>query len=151
MNSAAAFSLGVRMSSSSCARPLAGRGLGQAPLASAPQHSRATRRPPAHRRHRASAAALDPRRSHPGTARRQILAATPAPLPSAVLYPDKPSIKIGLDVHLDFIMAVAQRDHAAPQTPRKFTPAQLVLQVDRLVELSRCAARHIVRISYAAA
>jgi transposase len=55
------------------------------------------------------------------------------PLPSAVLYPDKPSIKIGLDVHLDFIMAVAQRDHAAPQAPRKFTPAQLVLQVQKWV------------------
>src|SRR5919109_894362 len=36
------------------------------------------------------------------------------PLPRPVLYPDKPSIKLGLDVHLEFIMAVAQRDHAAP-------------------------------------
>jgi hypothetical protein len=44
-----------------------------------------------------------------------------------LLYPDKHSLKLGLDVHLEFIMAVAQRDHAAPQAPRKFTPEQLVL------------------------
>jgi transposase len=50
-----------------------------------------------------------------------------------VLYPDKPSLKLGLDVHLEFIMAVAQRDHAAPQAPRKFTPEQLVLQVQKWV------------------
>jgi len=36
-------------------------------------------------------------------------------------------------VHLDFIMAVAQRDHAAPQAPRKFTPEQLVAQVQKWV------------------
>ena len=50
-----------------------------------------------------------------------------------MLYPDKPSLKLGLDVHLEFIMAVVQRDHAAPQAPRKFTPAQLVLQVQKWV------------------
>jgi len=55
------------------------------------------------------------------------------PLPTPVLYPDKPSLKLGLDVHLEFIMAVVQRDHAAPQAPRKFTPAQLVLQVQKWV------------------
>jgi transposase len=55
------------------------------------------------------------------------------PLPTPVLYPDKPSIKLGLDVHLQFIMAVAQRDHASPQAPRKFTPEQLVLQVQKWV------------------
>jgi transposase len=55
------------------------------------------------------------------------------PLPTPVLYPDKPSIKLGLDVHLELIMAVAQREHAAPQTPRKFTPDQLVLQVQKWV------------------
>ena len=49
------------------------------------------------------------------------------PLPTPVLYPDKPSLKLGLDVHLEFIMAVAQRDHASPQAPRKFTPDQLLL------------------------
>src|SRR6185436_14013028 len=37
------------------------------------------------------------------------------PLPTPVLYPDQPSLKLGLDVHLEFIMAVAQRGHAAPQ------------------------------------
>jgi transposase len=55
------------------------------------------------------------------------------PLPRPVLYPDKPSIKLGLDVHLEFIMAVAQRDHAAPQAPRKFTPDQLIFQVQKWV------------------
>ena len=55
------------------------------------------------------------------------------PLPTPVLYPDKHSLKLGLDVHLEFIMAVVQRDHAAPQAPRKFTPEQLVLQVQKWV------------------
>jgi len=55
------------------------------------------------------------------------------PLPTPVLYPDKPSLKLGLDVHLEFIMAVAQRDHSAPQAPRKFTPEQLILQVQKWV------------------
>jgi transposase len=55
------------------------------------------------------------------------------PLPTPVLFADKPSIKLGLDVHLEFIMAVAQRDHAAPQAPRKFTPEQLVIQVQKWV------------------
>jgi transposase len=55
----------------------------------------------------------------------------PQPLPTPVLYPDKPSLKLGLDVHLEFIMAVVQREHAAPQAPRKFTPAQLVAQVQK--------------------
>jgi len=55
------------------------------------------------------------------------------PLPTPVLYPDKHSLKLGLDVHLEFIMAVVQRDHAAPQAPRKFTPEQLVLQMQKWV------------------
>ena len=55
------------------------------------------------------------------------------PLPTPVLYLDKPSLKLGLDVHLEFIMAVAQRDHAAPQAPRKFTRDQLVAQVQKWV------------------
>ena len=55
------------------------------------------------------------------------------PLPTPVLYPDKPSLKLGLDVHLEFIMAVVQRDHSSPQAPRKFTPEQLVLQVQKWV------------------
>ncbi len=69
------------------------------------------------------------------------MAATPAakmlpprqPLPTPVLYPDKPSLKLGLDLHLEFIMAVVQRDHAAPHAPRKLTPAQLILQVRKWV------------------
>src|SRR5688572_5714291 len=69
------------------------------------------------------------------------LAATPAvqscpprqPLPTPVLYPNRPSLKLGLDVHLEFIMAVAQRDHAAAQAPRKFIPEQLILQVQKWV------------------
>jgi transposase len=55
------------------------------------------------------------------------------PLPRPVLFADKPSLKLGLDVHLEFIMAVAQRDHAAPQAPRKFTPDQLVFQVQKWI------------------
>jgi hypothetical protein len=36
------------------------------------------------------------------------------PLPTAVIDPAKPQLKFGLDVHLEFIMAVAQKDHAIP-------------------------------------
>jgi transposase len=42
-------------------------------------------------------------------------------------------LKLGLDVHLEFIMAVAQKDHANPYAPRKFTRAQLVTQVQKWV------------------
>jgi transposase len=55
------------------------------------------------------------------------------PLPTPVLHPEKSALKLGLDVHLEFIMAVAQRDHASPQAPRKFTPDQLVEQVRKWV------------------
>jgi len=51
------------------------------------------------------------------------------PLPRAVIDPGKPMLKLGLDVHLEFIMAVAQRDHGSPQAPRKFTCAELVAAV----------------------
>ncbi len=44
------------------------------------------------------------------------------PLPTPVIDPTKAKLKLGLDVHLEFIMAVAQRDHASPLAPRKFTP-----------------------------
>ena len=50
------------------------------------------------------------------------------PLPTA-----KPMLKLGLDVHLEFIMAVAQKDHANPHAPRKFTRARLVAQVQKWV------------------
>jgi transposase len=51
------------------------------------------------------------------------------PLPTAVIDPNKPMLKLGLDVHLEFLMVVAQKDHANPQAPRKFTNDQLVEQV----------------------
>ena len=57
----------------------------------------------------------------------------PQPLPKPVLHPGRPTLKLGLDVHLEFIMAVAQRDHASPLAPRKFTPEQLVAQVQKWV------------------
>lgn len=53
------------------------------------------------------------------------------PLPRAVIDPTKPMLKLGLDVHLEFIMAVAQRDHASPKAPRKFSRLELVAQVKR--------------------
>ncbi len=55
------------------------------------------------------------------------------PLPTAVIDPTKPQLKLGLDVHLEFSMAVAQKDHANPHAPRKFTWAELVAQVQRWV------------------
>ena len=55
------------------------------------------------------------------------------PLPTAVIDPSKPMLKLGLDVHLEFIMAVAQKDHANPHAPRKFTRQQLVAQVEKWV------------------
>jgi len=53
----------------------------------------------------------------------------PQPLPTPVAPLGKPTLKLGLDVHLEFIMVVAQRDHASPLAPRKFTLEQLVEQV----------------------
>jgi transposase len=53
------------------------------------------------------------------------------PLPTAVIDPAKPMLKLGLDVHLEFIMAVVQKDHGNPQAPRKFTRSQLVAQVQQ--------------------
>jgi transposase len=53
------------------------------------------------------------------------------PLPSATLAAHQPNSKLGLDVHLEFIMAVAQRGNLSPQAPRKFTPDQLIAQVAR--------------------
>ena len=40
---------------------------------------------------------------------------------SVTMVPAKPMLKLGLDVHLEFIMAVAQKDHANPYAPRKFS------------------------------
>ena len=55
------------------------------------------------------------------------------PLPTAVIDPLQPQLKLGLDVHLEFTMAVAQKAHASPHAPRKFTRAELVAQVQRWV------------------
>ena len=55
------------------------------------------------------------------------------PLPKPILYPGRPTLKLGLDVHLEFIMAVSQRDHASPSAPRKLTPDQLIAQVQKWV------------------
>lgn len=55
------------------------------------------------------------------------------PLPTAVIDPAKPLLKLGLDVHLEFIMAVAQKDHAHPHAPRKFSREELVAQVRQWV------------------
>ena len=54
-------------------------------------------------------------------------------MPTATFDPNKPALKLGLDVHLEFIMAVAQKDHASAQAPRKFSRAQLVEQVRKWV------------------
>ena len=35
------------------------------------------------------------------------------PLPTAVLDPARPALKLGLDVHLEFITAVSQQEHAS--------------------------------------
>ena len=56
------------------------------------------------------------------------------PLPTAVIVPNKPMLKLGLDLHLESIMAVAQQGHAHPPAPHKFTRAEPVAQVQRLVD-----------------
>jgi transposase len=55
------------------------------------------------------------------------------PLPTPVIDPNRPLLKLGLDVHLDFLMAVAQKDHAQPHAPRKFTNDELLAQVRKWV------------------
>jgi transposase len=55
------------------------------------------------------------------------------PLPQPVLDPTKPRLQLGLDVHLEFIMAVSQRGNTSAQAPREFAPDQLVEQVRRWV------------------
>lgn len=75
---------------------------------------------------RPSALAVRPSSLHTALPARQ-------PLPRAVIDPNKPLLKLGLDVHLQFLMAVAQKDHANPHAPRKFTNDQLVAQVRKWV------------------
>jgi transposase len=67
------------------------------------------------------------------TPHKPVVAPPRQPLPAPQLDPAKPRLHLGLDVHLDFIMAVAQRDHASPQAPRKFSRAQLVEHVRQRV------------------
>jgi transposase len=55
------------------------------------------------------------------------------PLPTATIDPLKPRIALGVDVHLEFSMAVAQKDHTSPHAPRKFSRAELVAHVGKLV------------------
>ena len=55
------------------------------------------------------------------------------PLPRAAIDATRPLLKLGLDVHLEFIMAVAQKDHASPHAPRKFTNDQLIEQVKKWI------------------
>ena len=55
------------------------------------------------------------------------------PLPRAVIDPAKPMLKLGLDAHLQSIMAVAQKDHASPHAPRKFTNDELLAQVKKWI------------------
>jgi transposase len=55
------------------------------------------------------------------------------PLPTATIDATKPRLALGLDVHLEFIMAVAQKDHTSPHAPRKFSRAELVAYVRTLV------------------
>ena len=55
----------------------------------------------------------------------------PQPLPRPVIDPAKPLLKLGLDVHLEFIMTVAQHAHASPKAPRKFSRSELIEQVQR--------------------
>lgn len=42
-------------------------------------------------------------------------------------------LKLGLDVHMEFIMAVAQKGHTQPQAPRRFTRQELVNRVKEWV------------------
>ncbi|HNQ74923.1 MAG TPA: hypothetical protein PKN95_15155 [Verrucomicrobiota bacterium] len=63
------------------------------------------------------------------------------PLPTAVLDPTRPALKPGLDVHLEFTMAVAQKDHAQPQAPRKFTRAKLVAYPRTTLAICTCGER----------
>jgi len=55
------------------------------------------------------------------------------PLPVPVVDSNKPRLKLGLDVHLDFSMGVAQQAHSNPKAPRKFTREELVAQVQQWI------------------
>ena len=65
----------------------------------------------------------------------------PQPLPQPVLHPGRPTLKLGLDVHLEFIMAVAQRDHASPLAPRKTTDGSDARRAEKRGRRERTRAR----------
>jgi transposase len=54
-------------------------------------------------------------------------------LPQPLVDLAKPRLQLGLDVHLEFIMAVSQRGNTSAQAPRKFTREQLVEEVRQWV------------------
>jgi hypothetical protein len=58
----------------------------------------------------------------------------------------KPMLKLGLDVHLEFIMAVVQRGHLGPQAPRKFTRVHSLRPAAGIVQINR--ARTAVAITF---
>ena len=43
------------------------------------------------------------------------------------------TIKLGVDVHQEFYVVVAQHDHATPQPPRRLRPEEFVVWVERLL------------------
>jgi transposase len=55
------------------------------------------------------------------------------PLPQPVIDLTKPRLQLGLDVHLESITVVSQRGNTSAQTPREFTPDQLIEQVRKWV------------------
>jgi len=67
------------------------------------------------------------------------------PLPTPVIDPNKPMLKLSLDVHLEFIMAVVQRGRASAQAPRKFTREQLVAHVANGPVLTEMVGCHWIR------
>src|SRR5687767_7642468 len=42
------------------------------------------------------------------------------------------TIKLGVDIHQEFYVVVAQYDHATPQPPRRLRPEEFVAWVERL-------------------
>src|SRR5712671_2358345 len=55
------------------------------------------------------------------------------------------TIKLGVDIHQEFYVVVAQHDHATPQPPRRLRPEEFVVWVERLL-----ARGHAVFVVYKA-
>jgi transposase len=62
-----------------------------------------------------------------------VVRTTPQPLPTPLIAADKPILALGLDVHLQFIVSVDRRGHAAPRAPRRCTGAELLAHVREAV------------------